>query len=1583
MELPSPAEFSLETIEELLLRTDLAYFAETYLDMEISQHHQEWSRLVAENNRLAINAPRDHGKTARISTTYALMTDGTRKRLTDIRPGDKVLALGDDWKLHERSVEYMQRCGLKPCVRIKTQTGREIEPALTHPFRKYEGWTKAGDLRVGDRIAVPRNLPLNLPDFNETDLNILLLGHIIANGCLSHATSNRRFYIQSQKYKHMLLQRMDHDGSAYEASRDGLISIDSDIPERYGLLGHKSIDKKIPAQVFKFSNRQLALFLGHLWSDGDVTFVERNYRGCKGQVNIDLCMGSEELIKDVQHLLLRLGMLSTFAEKTVKYIKKDGSTAKAWRVSVTGKENQLRWFELVGIHLFGEDGERCIPFLNSLDANSQNDQIPHGWQDKLKHSAHWHRHNSGLRIDNRYEIGRDKLQRLASAEDNGDLKNLSNSDILWDEIVSIEDIGEHECGDIQVEGDHNYVANDIVTHNSFFFSFAYVIWRIYYAWIPDYDPTFKSFPRRPIGYIFSSSQENAIKFLDIVKAELESNPKLNWLLPPRTGTTWNKGEIVCSNGATVRARGWGVAVRGGHPAWVVADDVLNDENIYSDVQRRKTVDYFFSAVTPMVIPGGQIAVVGCVHPDTYVLTKDGPTRIGDLAGSEDLSSQQLIDFNKPVFGENGWQTATKYWINGRCKTKKITTTYGLSIESSHRHPIRVRKGAGPSCRRDVVWKRADEITVDDKLLVEIGQNVYGDGFDNVDLAYFMGLWTAEGSSEPSGRLTICTSDADLLSYLDSQPFGLKFSRHQNKSRVQNKEFYDHLSDLGVVFKRAEHKEVPLSIMRGSKRAQAAFIRGFADGDGCSYVNDSLQQINLSSASEKLIIQLRAMLLNMGMLPSYQVKPPGISDLVIGKFDSHQLVLSSGHAYQFMTDIGFTVTHKKKEMLPPVKIRTRLFVGIKSIEDGETETVDFVIPDDHTFCSNGFISHNTPFHKEDLYASLAENVEYKFERFSSILEDGSALWPGRYSRAMLDQKKREVGSTRFTREYLCIPISDANSLFPDYILSENYRPDLELVTEMTPSLRNEYQLYTGVDLALSATVGADFTVITTIGVDKFKNYRLFDIRRFKGRTMTEQLHEIEDVYRTYRSNVIYIEDNQFQRVFADELTRRTDIPVTGFTTTAHNKNSLERGVPSLQILFENKKFLIPRKTERCRRVTDELMGELKCFTFVDGKLQGLGSHDDCLRKGSLIQTVDGLRPIETIKVGDLVLTHTGQYSPVTNFIKKPFKGKSYKIHPFGSDPVEVTGEHPIYAATKRGSAKGGDFYNPKWIAAEDVVRGKHRLMFPVNSEVKDVPFIDLMKTCDLDVEEDRNLLFYKNYKDNTVERFLEINDDFCRFIGIYLAEGYCRANGQGSLAFHIRERDLACEASDYLESIGVKTKIESHGKSLTVNWSNKILGSFLYGLGKHDSKKLPKEFLFIEPALQHRIYEYWLKGDGWNNIGATTSIDLANQMYIFLLRNGVTSNIRRCTRSRYGVKTKDQWWVEVNKGGDNAKSRLFNGHRYSAIKRIDVSEIDENVYNIEVLGDESYVVNQTIVHNCVMSLWIAKQASESSGFSFTF
>lgn len=63
-------------------------------------------------------------------------------------------------------------------------------------------------------------------------------------------------------------------------------------------------------------------------------------------------------------------------------------------------------------------------------------------------------------------ISRQRATRLAEVIGSAEIAKLANSDVYWDEITSIETDGEEEVYDLTVEGLHNFVANDIVVHNS-------------------------------------------------------------------------------------------------------------------------------------------------------------------------------------------------------------------------------------------------------------------------------------------------------------------------------------------------------------------------------------------------------------------------------------------------------------------------------------------------------------------------------------------------------------------------------------------------------------------------------------------------------------------------------------------------------------------------------------------------------------------------------------------------------------------------------------------------------------------------------------------------------------------------------------------------------------------------------------------------------------------------------------------------------------------------------------------------------------------------------------------------------------
>jgi len=58
------------------------------------------------------------------------------------------------------------------------------------------------------------------------------------------------------------------------------------------------------------------------------------------------------------------------------------------------------------------------------------------------------------------------LARLAAVLDGAKLDLYATNDVLWDNVVSIEAIGEDAVFDATVLGLHNFVANGIVAHNS-------------------------------------------------------------------------------------------------------------------------------------------------------------------------------------------------------------------------------------------------------------------------------------------------------------------------------------------------------------------------------------------------------------------------------------------------------------------------------------------------------------------------------------------------------------------------------------------------------------------------------------------------------------------------------------------------------------------------------------------------------------------------------------------------------------------------------------------------------------------------------------------------------------------------------------------------------------------------------------------------------------------------------------------------------------------------------------------------------------------------------------------------------------
>jgi phage terminase large subunit-like protein len=253
---------------------------------------------------------------------------------------------------------------------------------------------------------------------------------------------------------------------------------------------------------------------------------------------------------------------------------------------------------------------------------------------------------------------------------------------------------------------------------------------------------------------------------------------------------------------------------------------------------------------------------------------------------------------------------------------------------------------------------------------------------------------------------------------------------------------------------------------------------------------------------------------------------------------------------------------------------------------------------------------TPYHQADLYADLQRNEEFFSKIYPAIDKQGRPLWPERWSAKKLARRRREIGSIRFSREYLCRALSDESSLFP-YRL---FRGTCEVFTARLGmpiawwKANGIDTVVMGVDFAISSSAGADWTVLFIIGVDKMGNHWILDIIRTQGLGYEQQRSLIHKHAKLYHCDLVFLESNQMQRIWGDELIRISDLPIKQVHTGA-DKHSLEKGIPALRVLFENGKVKIPRGDAESIEKTEGWIEEMFCHTFTDGEVVSIGEHND--------------------------------------------------------------------------------------------------------------------------------------------------------------------------------------------------------------------------------------------------------------------------------------------------------------------------------------------------------------------------------------
>jgi replicative DNA helicase len=411
---------------------------------------------------------------------------GARRTVADLyeahRRGEevRVASLSSDLKMKPAKVAAIESNGRRKVLRLTTRLGRRTEATSNHPVLTSSGWEQLGDIAPGTRIAVPRTLPRTGLRIEMPDNEIVLLAALIADGSIGWGPPAYCYGSESRVVDTVEAAAISYGvrfqpprekakGSSYlttgSRSRPNPVT---ELLRAHNLMGRRSGDKFVPDAIFGLDDEQIARFLGVMYAcDGHVYCSDR-------LAQIGYTTISERLAHDVQHLLLRLGIVATI--RTLKRAVYEGTDKVAREVRITSQAGMRRFCELIRVPGKEDKQAQVLERLDAAPSMTNTDTIPPEiWEDVLlaKGGRRWAdvSEHTGRPRNHNWHVGkrspsRGLLAELAEATRSPVLEELADSDIWWDEVASVEYVGEEETYDLDVPGLRNFVADDIIVHNS-------------------------------------------------------------------------------------------------------------------------------------------------------------------------------------------------------------------------------------------------------------------------------------------------------------------------------------------------------------------------------------------------------------------------------------------------------------------------------------------------------------------------------------------------------------------------------------------------------------------------------------------------------------------------------------------------------------------------------------------------------------------------------------------------------------------------------------------------------------------------------------------------------------------------------------------------------------------------------------------------------------------------------------------------------------------------------------------------------------------------------------------------------------
>lgn len=343
-----------------------------------------------------------------------------------------------------------------------------------------------------------------------------------------------------------------------------------------------------------------------------------------------------------------------------------------------------------------------------------------------------------------------------------------------------------------------------------------------------------------------------------------------------------------------------------------------------------------------------------------------------------------------------------------------------------------------------------------------------------------------------------------------------------------------------------------------------------------------------------------------------------------------------------------------------------------------------------------------------------------------------------------------------------------------------------------------------------------------------------------------------------------------------------------------------------------------------------------------ELDMLLASPECFAAGTLILADRGPLPIETIKVGDVVLTHALRWRRVTAVMKSTKDTIIVRGH--GHFGIETTAEHPFYS---RDEFKQWDqaartyrrhFTEPRFVQSHSLPGAFWAT--PVDAERLDTPQLPVYWP------------------------------GFWWMVGRWLADGTCdlREKG-GSVSIACGKAKLAA-LQDRLPTwtcreLRTASLVETRDRVLA-DWLVRHFGKLAHG------KLIPGWALVMAREYREDLLAGYLSGDGsesarnWDCVTVSKALAIGIRLLAESLGHRASLHFvpaRPAVIEGREVQTRDQYrvkWVKEPK----KQYAIQDGHfSWSRVASVEEGRKAVAVYNLSVEEDESYVADGLVVHNC--------------------